>query len=98
MPPFTNSRRAHTGEPAFMTATLGVLGGMGPAATARFLQRFTEMWPASCDQDHPRIVLLSETQLPDRTASLAGAVPDLRPMLRSSLRQLFSLGVDLVAV
>ncbi|HOK20036.1 MAG TPA: aspartate racemase, partial [Thermosynergistes sp.] len=32
---------------------LGVLGGMGPAATAEFLRLLTILAPAAKDQDHP---------------------------------------------
>ena len=32
--------------------TLGVLGGMGPAATLDFLQRLQAYTPAKSDQDH----------------------------------------------
>ena len=36
---------------------LGVLGGMGPAATADFLRLLAEKAPASCDQEHPQMIV-----------------------------------------
>ena len=36
---------------------LGVLGGMGPAATAEFYKRLVEQTPASCDQEHIPVVI-----------------------------------------
>src|SRR5512142_1461469 len=36
--------------------TLGVLGGLGPAAGVEFLRLFTDGWPAERDQDHPRVI------------------------------------------
>lgn len=78
--------------------TLGVLGGMGPAATVEFLRRFTEAWPARRDQDHPRLIVLSEPGIPDRTAALTehGVTP-LPPVL-DSLHRLAEWGADLIAV
>ncbi|GAB2755028.1 cysteate racemase [Amycolatopsis magusensis] len=81
-----------------MTATLGVLGGMGPAATAEFLRLLALRVPARTDQEHPRIVLLSEPSVPDRTdALLAGEDTPLRP-IREGLRTLVGWGADLLAV
>ena len=37
--------------------TLGVLGGMGPAATADFLRVLAERTPAGTDQEHPRMIV-----------------------------------------
>ena len=40
--------------------TLGILGGMGPAATAEFLRILARDVPAENDSEHPKIILLSE--------------------------------------
>ncbi|AXB49090.1 aspartate racemase [Amycolatopsis albispora] len=71
---------------------------MGPAATAEFLRLLALRVPARSDQEHPRIVLLSEPSIPDRTeALLAGDDTPLRP-IRDGLRTLVSWGADLLAV
>ena len=49
---------------------LGVLGGMGPAASAEFMVRLTAQTPASCDQEHIPTVLWSDPQIPDRSTSI----------------------------
>jgi len=56
--------------------TLGVLGGMGPAATLDFLAKLQAYTPAKKDQDHLRVVMDLNPQVPDRNVpgSLAGAV------------------------
>lgn len=78
--------------------TLGVLGGMGPSATAEFLRVLASRSPATTDQDHPRIVLLSDPSVPDRTtALLAGDDGPLLP-IRNGLLTLASWGADLLAV
>ena len=49
---------------------LGVLGGMGPQATQVFYQYVLDRTEASCDQEHLPALILSDTGVPDRTASI----------------------------
>jgi aspartate racemase len=49
-----------------MARVLGVLGGMGPAATVAFLARVQALTPADGDQDHIRIIADINPQVPDR--------------------------------
>ena len=53
-----------------MKEYLGILGGMGPMASALFYKMITEKTVAEKDQDHINIVLLSDAQTPDRTAAI----------------------------
>lgn len=48
---------------------LGVLGGMGPLATAVFYNRLVDeaKLTARCDQEHPDVLIWSDCSLPDRT-------------------------------
>ena len=46
--------------------TLGVLGGMGPAATVAFLARLQALTPAEGDADHIRVLMDLNPQVPDR--------------------------------
>ena len=50
---------------------LGVLGGMGPLASAQFMVRLTQLTPAARDQDHIPTVLWSDPRVPDRTVRAA---------------------------
>jgi aspartate racemase len=62
---------------------LGVLGGMGPLASAQFMVRLTQLTPAARDQEHIPTVLWSDPRVPDRTVgSLAGAADPLPWLLR----------------
>lgn len=45
---------------------LGVLGGMGPAATTAFLQRLQALTPAARDEDHIRVLMDLNPQVPNR--------------------------------
>ena len=55
---------------------LGVLGGMGPAATLEFLTRVQAYTPAEKDQDHIRVIADINPKAPDRNVpgTNAGAV------------------------
>ena len=55
---------------------LGVLGGMGPAASAEFMRLLAEKAPAERDQEHPRVILYSDSMIPNRTAFLEGKGED----------------------
>lgn len=46
--------------------TLGVLGGMGPAATVAFLARVQTLTPAKGDEDHIRVLADINPQVPNR--------------------------------
>ena len=49
-----------------MSKGLGVIGGMGPAATVAFLARVQALTPADGDGDHIRVVMDLNPQVPDR--------------------------------
>ena len=59
---------------------LGVLGGMGPASTLDFLQRLQAYTPAERDQDHIRVLVDINPQVPDRNVPGSGAGPVLAEM------------------
>lgn len=51
---------------------LGVIGGLGPMATAYYLELVIRMTEASRDQDHPEIIVMNIPSIPDRTAYILG--------------------------
>src|SRR4051812_27943024 len=77
---------------------VGVLGGMGPAATVDFLRRVVAATPATRDQDHLRLLVDSNPAVPDRTAALLGAGPDPTPVLVAMARGLEAQGADLLVM
>ena len=58
-----------------MSKTIGVIGGMGPAATADLFSKLLAATGAERDQDHFRILIDNNPRLPDRNAAIAGRVP-----------------------
>lgn len=57
---------------AVKSQRLGVLGGMGPQATQIFYQRILDRTEAACDQEHLPALILSDTEMPDRTEAILG--------------------------
>jgi aspartate racemase len=96
----THPQQPH--NPAFATGdrslTVGILGGMGPAATADFYDKLVRATPAATDQDHLRVVIWADPAVPDRTAALLGTGPDPTPWLLRGAEQLRACGADLLAV
>ncbi|QTN19569.1 amino acid racemase [Brevundimonas sp. AJA228-03] len=63
-----------------MSKILGVLGGMGPAATVAFLARVQALTPAQGDADHIRVVMDMNPQVPDRNTRPGEAEAELAAM------------------
>lgn len=78
---------------------LGVLGGMGPAATVSFLDALVRATPADRDQDHIDTVVLGHASTPDRTARLLDpSRPDPTPYLMGDLELLARLGAGCAVI
>ncbi len=77
---------------------LGVLGGMGPEATAYFTSLVTELTPAERDQDHIPMLVLSDPKIPDRSEAILRGGPSPVERAVADLRIMEDLGVELVAV
>ena len=50
------------------TKTLGVIGGLGPIATAHFMELVIHMTDAATDQQHLPMIVYNMPTIPDRTA------------------------------
>ena len=77
---------------------IGVLGGMGPAATVHFLQALLDATPAERDQDHLRVLVDNNPTVPDRNAALAGQGPSPGPVLAEMARGLERSGADFLVM
>lgn len=78
---------------------LGVLGGLGPLASAEFLRTVYALAPPGPDQGYPIVHLLSDPTFPDRTtALLAGETDELRERLETSLARLLDLGATRIVI
>ncbi len=77
---------------------LGVLGGMGPLASAQFMLRLTLLTPASRDQDHIPAILWSDPRVPDRTRGKLSGGEDPEPWLLRGIRGLKAAGAGAIAI
>ena len=77
---------------------LGVLGGMGPLASAQFMLRLTLLTPAERDQDHIPAVLWSDPRVPDRTQAKLEAGDDPLPWLLRGVAGLRRAGCSAIAI
>lgn len=78
---------------------LGVLGGMGPAATYEFFKMLVNMEDAKTDQEHIDIVLLNHSSMPDRTAAIkSGNTENVENLLCADARFLEESGVSVIAM
>lgn len=79
--------------------TLGVIGGLGPMATAYFMELVTKMTHASCDQEHLQMIVYSQPTIPDRTAYILKKNPNspVHEMVRLA-KLLQQQDVDAIAI
>ena len=78
---------------------LGVLGGMGPQATNTFYQFIIDRTDAQSDQEHVNALILSDSDMPDRTAAILSG--DTEPVFRrllSDAKLLEQAGCTVIAV
>ncbi|HEY2402698.1 MAG TPA: amino acid racemase [Steroidobacteraceae bacterium] len=77
---------------------LGVVGGVGPAATVDFLHKVVRHTPAHRDQDHLKVLVEQNPQIPDRTGHLIARGPDPTLALYATCRKLQAGEADLIAI
>jgi aspartate racemase len=78
---------------------VGVLGGMGPEATADFLTRIVRATPARDDGDHIRVLIDCNPKVPSRISRLLeGRGEDPLPVLVGMARGLKAQGADFLTI
>lgn len=77
-----------------MSKVLGVLGGMGPAATLDFLAKLQAATPVQREQDHLRVLVDINPKVPDRNQSDS----DPGPVLASMAAGLRDAGAQVLAI
>ncbi len=78
---------------------LGVIGGLGPMATALFMEMVIEMTAAETDQEHIEMIVYNCPRIPDRTSFiLDNTKEDPAPEMIRIGRQLAGQDVDLIAI
>ena len=78
---------------------LGILGGLGPAASCYFYQMVTEHTQAVRDQDHIDLVLSSRATTPDRTEFILGKCrTDPFAIMERDAQMLVRYGATVIAI
>jgi aspartate racemase len=77
---------------------IGVLGGMGPLASAEFMVKLVQATPARIDQDHFPTTLDATPQIPDRPSALDGRGPDPLPAMVEVIRRLEQAGCAMITM
>jgi len=79
---------------------LGIIGGLGPLATAYFYELVTDFTNITREQEHIEIIIHSRPAIPDRTAHILnpGLCPSPLPAIIETGKELAGLGCSVIAI
>lgn len=78
--------------------TGGVLGGLGPLATAQFLTFVLDNTAVEVEQDHVDLVVSQRSSTPDRTAAILGTGPSPAPQMAADAQMLEQAGAAFIVI
>ncbi|MFC1627950.1 aspartate/glutamate racemase family protein [Gemmatimonadota bacterium] len=81
-----------------MKKIVGIIGGMGPEATADFYMRLVKRTPAGSDQDHLHAIIDGNAAIPDRTESFLNHSTATMDAVVESALQLERMGAEILAM
>lgn len=81
-----------------MKKTIGIIGGMGPLATCDLMEKIIRHTDAACDQEHIRICVDSNTNIPDRTDAILHHGESPLPEMAKSAVRLQAMGADMLLI
>ncbi|MBD3207081.1 amino acid racemase [Candidatus Bathyarchaeota archaeon] len=73
---------------------IGIIGGMGPEATADLYLRIIRATYVEKDQDHHRIIIDSNPKIPDRTPAIIGGGENPLPYMTETAKNVEEAGAD----
>ena len=73
---------------------IGIIGGMGPEATADLYLRIIRATPVEKDQDHYRVIIDSNPKIPDRTPAIIGDGENPLPLMAETAKNVEKAGAD----
>ena len=77
---------------------IGIVGGVGPAATVDFMDKVIKRTDAGRDQEHIKMVVEHNPQIPDRTENLISDGTDPTVSLYAACKKLESQSANLIAI
>lgn len=78
--------------------TVGVLGGMGPAATLDFMSKVMTLTGARTDQEHVRMLVDHNPKVPNRQQAIRQGDPEVPRVLADMARRLEQAGADFLVM
>ena len=79
-----------------MKKTIGILGGMGPAAAVHMFDLVIKLTKAETDQEHIPVIVVSNPEVPDRTSAILSGGPSPLPLLVDGARKMENAGAGLI--
>ncbi len=77
---------------------IGIIGGMGPLATADVFKKIITNTCAKSDQEHIRVLIDNNTQIPDRTQAILHGGKNPVPQLIKSAISLWAMGAQILVM
>lgn len=77
---------------------IGIIGGMGPEATADFYMKIVKGTKVKRDQDHFHVIIDSNAKIPDRTRAILFGGESPIPEIIKSAKRLGQLGVEVACI
>lgn len=77
---------------------LGILGGLGPAATVNVMAELIEQTPATSDQEHVETIVYNDPKVPDRQDAILRSGESPAPRLKRNAKTLEDAGADVIAI
>jgi len=77
---------------------IGILGGMGPESTVDLFQKMIKATPIKKEQDHLRIIIDNNPQIPDRTEAILGLGESPLNELIKTAQNLEKAGAEIIAI
>ena len=78
--------------------TVGIIGGMGPEATADLMVKVIRATPAKVDQDHIRMFVDSNPKVPCRVSAILDDGPSPGPVMAQMAEGLEKIGADFLVI
>lgn len=81
------------------TATLGILGGLGPMSGVYFCELLVSHTRADSDREHLNFLMSSRADTPDRTDFILGrSRHDPAPVMVAEVKRLIAAGAEVIAI
>lgn len=77
---------------------IGILGGMGPAATVELFQNIITGTRVKNDQDHIEIIILNDPKVPDRTMFILDQGENPIPIMKQNIERLQDAGASVIMI